>query len=167
MRQQGVKDGVYYRSSEAFKKIVSVGIDNWEIMEDKEVEERKLIKKFNNLRKRKNSLVDIRRKLDISWPKIKRLEAYRLLDLRWKRKDIAEELVVNLSTISKWKVLKKELNNEQTPYDKKKKQHSNFESSSGGSSPESKNQENQVHRKQKIDYNFSKKTLFIKQRDNE
>lgn len=162
-----VEDGVYYRSAEAFRKIVSAGIDDWRIIEDKRLEERKLINKFSNLRKRKNSLTETKRKLGISWRKIKRLEAYRLLNLGWKRKDIANELAVNLSTISKWKVLQKELNNDQVPYDKKKKQHCNFESSSGGSSSEGKKQENQGHRKSKIDYHFSKRTLDIIQRDNE
>ncbi len=119
------------------------------------------------MRKRKKSLVDIRRKLDISWPKMKRLEAYRLFNLGLKRKDIAKELAVNLSTISRWKVLQKELNNDQIPYNNKKMQHSNFESCSGGSSSESKKQENQGHRASKIDYHFSKKTLDIVQKDNE
>jgi len=163
----GVEDGVYYYTSEAFKKILSVGTDNWKLIEDKRVQERKLIKKFNKMRRKKNSLVKIKQKLGISWRKIKRLEAYRLLNLGWKRKDIANELAVNLSTISKWKVLQKELNNDQVPYDKEKKQHSNFESSSGGSSSEGKKQENQGHRKSKIDYHFSKRTSDFVQRDNE
>jgi len=63
--------------------------------------------------------------------------------------------------------LQKELNNNQIPYNKKKKQHSNFESCSGGLSSEGKNQENQGCRKSKIDYHFSKKTLDIVQSDNE
>lgn len=162
-----VEGGVHYFSPEAFNKIVSVGMDDWEIIEDKDVEERKLIKKFNNLRKRKNSLVEIRRKLGISWRKVNRLEAYRLLNLGSKRKDIAKELGVNLSTISKWKVLHNQFKADQRPYNQKKKQHSNFQSSSGGSSPEGKNQENPGHSKSKIDYHFSRKTLDIVQRDNE
>lgn len=150
----------------AFKKIVSVGIDDWEIMEDREAEERKIIKKFSNLRKKENSLVKIKQKLGIPWSKIKRLEAYRLLNLGWKRKDIAKEFAVNLSTISKWKVLQKELNSDQTPYDKKKKQHFNFKSSSGGLSSEDENQENHEYSKSKIDYHFSRKTLdFVQGED--
>lgn len=160
-----IEDGVHYYSPEAFKKIVSAGIDDWKLIEDKREEERKFIKKFNNLRKRKNSLVETRRKLDISWRKVKRLQAYRLLNLGWKRKDTARKLGVNPSTVSKWKVLQRKLDDEQTPYDKKKKQHSDFESSSSGSSSESKNQENQGHSKSKIDYHFSKRTLDFIQKE--
>jgi len=162
-----VEDGVYYRGPEAFRKIVSAGIDDWKIIEDKTAEDGRLINLFNRMRKKENSLVKIKQKLGISWRKIKRLEAYRLLNLGWKRKDIAKELTVNLSTVSKWRMLQKELNNNQIPYNKKKKQHSNFESCSGGLSSEGKNQENQGCRKSKIDYHFSKKTLDIVQSDNE
>ncbi len=162
-----VEGRAHYRSPDSFKKIVSAGIDDWEIIKDKKAEERELIKKFNRMKKRKNSLIEISRKLGISWRKVNRLEAYRLLNLGWKRKDIANELGVNLSTISKWKVLQKELSNDQTPYDKKKKQHSHFESSSSSSSSESKNQENQGLRASKIDYHFSKKTLDFVRRENE
>ncbi len=162
-----VEDGVYYRSPEAFRKIVSAGIDDWEIIKDKKAEERELIKKFNRMRKRKNSLIKTRRKLNTSWCKVNRLEAYRLLNLEWKRKDIARELGVDVATVSRWRMLQKELFNDQTPYDKKKKQHSDFESGSSGSSSDGKNQENQGHSKPKIDYNFSKRTLDILQKENE
>lgn len=162
-----MEDRVYYRSDEAFKKIVSAGIDDGKIIEDKRVEERKLIRKFNNLRKRENSLLDIRQKLNISWHKVKRLEAYRLLNLGRKRKDIAKELKVNLSTISKWRVLQKKLDDEQTPYNKEKKQHFNFESSSGGSSSGGKKKENQGRSKSRIDYHFSRKTLDFVQGEDE
>jgi len=154
-----VEDGVYYYSPEAFKKIVSAGIDDWELIEDKRVKERKLVKRFNRMRKRESLLVKIKRELDISWRKIKRLEAYRLFDLGYKRKDIAKELGVNLSTISRWKVLHKELKSVQIPFHKGKMQQFNSESCSGGTSSEGKNQENQGHRKSKIDYHFSKRTL--------
>jgi len=154
-----VEDGVYYYSPEAFKKIVSAGIDDWELIEDKRIKVRKLVKRFNRMRKRESSLVKIKQKLDISWRKTKRLEAYRLFDLGYKRKDIAKELGVNLSTISRWKVLYKELKSDQIPCRKGKMQHSNSESCSGSSSSEGKNQENQGHRKSKIDYHFSKRTL--------
>lgn len=154
-----VEGGVYYYSPEAFKKIVSAGIDDWELIEDKRVKERKLVERFNRMRKRESSLVKIKQKLDISWRKIKRLEAYRLFDLGHKRKDVAKELGVNLSTISRWKVLHKDLKSEQIPCHKGKMQHSNSKTGSDNSSSEGKNQENQGHRKSKIDYHFSKRTL--------
>jgi len=162
-----VEDGVYYYSPEAFKKIVSAGIDDWELIEDKRVKERKLVKRFNRMRRRESSLVKIKRELDISWGKIKKLEAYRLFDLGYKRKDIAKELGVNLSTISRWKVLHKELKSVQIPCHKEKMQHSNSKRCSGGSSSEGENQENQGHRKSKIDYNFSQKTLDFVTRESE
>ena len=59
------------------------------------------------MRKREDSLIKIQRKLGISWSKTKKLEGYRLLDLRWERESIAKELGVNVSTISGWRVLQK------------------------------------------------------------
>lgn len=119
------------------------------------------------MRRREDSLIKIRRKLGISRPKTKKLEGYRLLNSEWKRKDIAKELGVDFSTISKWKVLQQELNNAQLPYHKEKKQHCNFESGYGESSSEGKNQENQGHSKPKIDYNFSQETLDCVRRESE
>lgn len=162
-----VEDGVNYRSREAFTRIVSAGIDDSKVIEDKTAKEKRLIRKFNGMRKRENSLIRVQRKLGISWPKTKKLEGYRLLDLGWKRKDIAKELEINASTITKWKVLQRKLEGAQMPYSEKKKQHSNFESRSGGLSPEGKNQENQGYRKSKIDYNFSQKTLDFVKRESE
>ncbi len=162
-----VKDGVHYYSPEGFLKLVSAGIDDWKVIKDKTEQERKLIKRFNGMRKRENSLIRIQRKLGISWPKTKKLEGYRMLNLGWKRKDIAKELGVNASTVTKWKVSQKESEQAQIPYFKKKKQHANFGSSSGGSSSEGKNHENQKYRKSKIRYNFSQKTLNFVRRESE
>ena len=90
-----------------------------------------------------------------------------MLNLGWKRKDIAKELGVNVATVSRWRVLQKRLEGAQMPYPKKKKQHSNFESSSGGLSSEDKILKSQNHRKSKIDYNFSQKTLNFVRRESE
>jgi len=162
-----VKDGVHYYSPEAFTKIVSAGIDDWKVIKDKTAEEKKLIKKFNRMRKREDSLIKIQRKLGISWPKTKKLEGYRLLNLEWKRESIAKELEVNLSTVSKWRMLQKELENNRMPYPKKKMQHFNSETSSNSLSSEGKNLESKKYRKSKIRYNFSQKTLDFVRRESE
>lgn len=162
-----VEDGVNYRSREAFLKLVGAGFDDWKVIKDKTGQEKKLIKRFNRMRKREDSLIKIQRKLGISWPKTKKLEGYRLLDLGYKRKDIAEEFGVNVATVSRWKVLQKESEEAQMSCPKKKMQHSNSESSSGGLSSEAKNQENHKYWKSKIRYNFSQKTLNFVRRESE
>jgi len=162
-----VEDGVYYRGPEAFKKLVSAGFDDWKVIKDKTGQEKKLVKRFNRMRKREGSLIKIQRKLKISWPKTKKLEGYRMLNIGWKRKDTAKELGVNVATVSRWRVLQKELEGAQMPYHNKKKQHSNFETGSGGLSSEGKNRESQKHRKSKIRYNFSQKTLNFVRREGE
>lgn len=160
-----VEDGVHYYSPEAFTKLVSAGIDDWKVVKDKTGQERKLIKKFNRLRNKEDSLIRIQRKLGISWPKTKKLEGYRMLNLECKRKDIVKELGVNISTICNWRMLQKKLNNDQIPYSKKKMQHSNSETSSSGLSLEGEIRESQKYRKSKIDYNFSQKTLNFVRRE--
>ncbi len=162
-----VEDGINYHSREAFLKLVSAGIDDWKLIKDKTGQERKLIKRFNGMRKRENSLIKIQRKLAISWPKTKKLEGYRMLNLGWKRGSIAKELGVNVATISRWKVLQKKSEEAQLPCHRKRMQHSNFESSSGGLSSEGKNQENHGYRKSIIRYNFSQKTLNFVRRESE
>lgn len=102
-----VEDGVHYYSTEGFTKLVSAGIDDWKVIKDKTGQEKKLIKKFNGLRNKEDSLIRIREKLGISWPKTKKLEGYRMLDLGWKGKDIVKELGVNISTVSHWRALQK------------------------------------------------------------
>ena len=162
-----VENGMIYYTPEAYLKLVSAGIDTWTLDEDKEAGEKKLIKRFTRMRKKEDSLVRIQRKLGISWPKIKRLEGYRLLDEVWKREDIAKELEVNLSTVSRWKVLQKKLKDALYSDSEEKMQHSNLGSGSGGSSSEGKNQENEEYRKSKIRYNFSRKTLDFVRRESE
>lgn len=163
-----VEDGVHYYSPEAFLKLVSAGIDDWKVIKDKTGQEKKLIKRFNRMRKRENSLIRIQRKLGISWPKTKKLEGYRMLNLGWKTESIAKELGVNVATVSRWRMLQKESEEAQIPCHKEKMQHSNSENSSGGLSSEGKNQENQKYRKSKIRYNFSQKTLdFVKRESKE
>lgn len=160
-----VEDGVHYYSSDAFLKLVSAGIDDWKIIKDKTGDETKLINRFNRMRKRENSLIKIQRKLGISWPKTKKLEGYRMLDLGWKRKDIVKGLGVNISTICNWRMLQKKLNNDQIPYHKKKRQYSNSETGSGGLSSDGKIRESQKYRKSKIRYNLSQKTLDFVRRE--
>jgi len=82
-------------------------IDDWKVIKDKTGQEKKLIKKFNGLRNKEDSLIRVRGKLGISWPKTKKLEGYRMLDLGWKGKDIVKELGVNISTVSHWRALQK------------------------------------------------------------
>ena len=101
------EDKIHRYSNEAFLKLVSAGIDNWEIPKDKEAEEKKLVEKFNKLREKESDLVKIKRKLGIPWRKTKKLEGCRLLKKGWSQKDIAKELQVNPSTIYRWKTLQK------------------------------------------------------------
>ena len=156
-----VKNGIQYYSPDAYLKLVSAGIDKWTLPKDKEAEERKLIKKFNGIRKKEDSLIRIQRRLGISWPKTKKLEGYRLLDEGWKREDIARELQLNLSTVSRWKVLQKKLRGALYSNSEEKVQHSDSESSPGGSSSKVQNHKNWRQRITKINYNFSAESLNI------
>lgn len=156
-----VKNGIQYHSPLAYLKLVSAGIDTWTLPKDKEAEEKKLIKKFNTIGKKEDSLIKIQRKLGISWPKTKKLEGYRLLDEGWKREDIAKELQVNLSTVSRWKKLQKKLEDALHSDSEEKMQHSNLGSGSSSPSSRMKNDKNPRHPKTKINYNFSAESLNI------
>jgi len=96
------EDGVQRYSPEAFLKLVSVGIDDWKDPKSEEVEEKKLVRKFNNLREKKIPLINVQERMDISWKKTKKLEAYRLLQKGWTQNKIAKELKVNQATVSRW-----------------------------------------------------------------
>ncbi|TET83074.1 hypothetical protein E3J38_01105 [candidate division TA06 bacterium] len=54
-----MENGIVYYTPRAYLKLVSAGIDTWTLDEDKEAEEKKLIKKFNRIRKKEDSLVRI------------------------------------------------------------------------------------------------------------
>ena len=151
------KDGIQGYSSEAFLKLVSVGIDDWRISKDKGTEEKKLIKRFNALRKRGNNLIEIRNKLGIPWKKIKRLEGYRLLRKGKRQKDIAQALEVSRRTISRWNETFEVLNNSITPGKEK-----NVTFASGNEPPERTSKMNfRRNGNQKVQYNFSPETLKI------
>lgn len=156
-----VENGTVYYTPEAFLKLVSAGIDTWTVDGDKEAEEKKLIKRFNRIRKKEDSLVRIRRKLGISWPKTQRLEGYRLLEEGSKRKDIAKELEINLSTVSRWKVLQKKLNAAPLGDRSETLQRSYSQNGSGGLSSRTENDKNPKQRKTKINYHFSAESLRI------
>jgi len=128
------ENGIHYHSSEAFLKLVRAGIDKGEIPGDKEAKDRELTKRFNNLRKRGDSLVRVQRKLRIPWSKTKKLEGYRLLEKGWSRKDIVKELRVNPSTVSRWKALHFTSKGDLLYAEEEKMQHPDFESGSGSSS---------------------------------
>lgn len=96
------RDGIDGYAPSAFLRLVSAGIDDWEVSRDRKTEEVILFKRFNNLRIRRNSLIQTRNKLNIPWRKIRKLEAYRLLKKGWRRKDIAKELEVNRRTVYRW-----------------------------------------------------------------
>lgn len=156
------KDGIARYSIEAFTKLVSAGIDDWEIPKDEEAEEKKLIEKFNNLRAQKKDLVNIKQKLGILWRKTKKLEGCRLLKKGWSQKDIAKELQVNPSTIYRWKVLQKCHKDDGLHHEEEKMHDFDFESLSNKASPEA----NFGGSDQKIKYNFSPRTLKIAKEEN-
>lgn len=153
------ENGIHYHSSEAFLKLISVGIDIWEIPGDRQAKERELTKRFNNLRKRGDSLVTVQRKLRIPWSKTKKLEGYRLLEKGWSRKDIAKELKVNLSTVSRWKALHFASKGDLLYAEEEKMQHPDFESDSGSSSWKEKTSRIRGHGAPQIHYRFSAQTL--------
>lgn len=152
---------VHGYSNEAFLKLVSVGIDNWEIFKDKEAEEKKLIEKFNKLREKEIDLVNIKRKLNISWREVKKLEGYRLLKKGWSQKDIVKELQISPSTIYRWKTLQNYHKDEVLHTEEEKMHDSDFESVSSSISSGAKNAKFEERGNSKIKYNFSPKTLKI------
>lgn len=151
-------DGVQSYSREAFLKLVSVGIDDWKVTGDKEAEEKKLAEEFNILRKKYDSLVKVKRKLNVPWRKAKKLEGLRLLKEGWSRKNIAKELKVDPSTVSRWKKLQKKATDDLLPTEEEKMQHSDSEVVSGSPSSDAKNQ---GEPKLKVQYKYSAKTLRI------
>jgi len=156
-----VENGIEYYSPAAYLKLVSAGIDKWTLPKDKEVEEKKLMRKFSRARKKEDSLIRIQRKLGISWPRTKKLQGYRLLDEGWKREGIAKELQVSLSTVSRWKKLQKKMEDVLYSGSGEKMQHSNLGSGSSSSSSKGKNHKNWKQGKTKINYNFSAESMRI------
>jgi len=156
------ENGIVEYSIEAFTKLVSAGIDNWETPKDKEAEEKKLVEKFNKLREKESDLLNIKQKLGIAWGKTKKLEGFALLKKGWSQKDIAKELQVNPSTIYRWKTLQKCHKDDGLYHEEEKMHDFDFESLS------SKGFENQNlgGSDQKIKYNYSPKTLKIVKKEN-
>lgn len=156
-----VREGkTYGYSNEALLKLISVGIDDWEIPKDEIAEGKKLINKFNNLREKNKDLVNIKRNLDISWRKTKRLEGFRLLKKGWYKKDIARELKVTPKTVSQWNLTLKH-KSDVIYHDEKKRLIFDFESLSYKASSET----DFGGSDQKIRYNFSPESLEIIRRE--